>query len=63
MRKATDALHEASSATKMLRLEAPERAAVRAVLFDLRLRLASLERSVTVYEVLAADPISAEDQA
>lgn len=62
IRKATDALHEASSATKMLRLEGPERAAVRATLFDLRQRLASLERAVTVYEVLAADPSSAGDQ-
>lgn len=46
MRKAVDALHEASSATKMLRLEAIDRAAIRTCLRHVRERLLSVDEHV-----------------
>jgi hypothetical protein len=46
MRKAVDALHEASAATKMLRLEAEDRAAIRTCLRHVRERLLSVDEHV-----------------
>lgn len=54
IRKAVDALHEATAATKMLRLEAAERAGIRAGLQSVRERLLSLDAAVASCERLEA---------
>lgn len=52
MRKAVDALHEATAATKMLRLDAQDRAMVRTVLRHVRERLLSLDEAVRTSHLL-----------
>lgn len=46
MRKAVDALHEATAASKMLRLDAEDRAMVRTCLRHVRERLISVDETV-----------------
>lgn len=55
MRKAVDALHEASAATKLLRLPADERAAMREALRAVRLRLLDLDQSVAIATLVEAE--------